>query len=72
MRGAVEERERESRHAVREKVGGDVVEADICGAGEGGLEGRETVPVPGVLAREEVVSMRRTAGARWRRRVRME
>ncbi len=38
----------------------------------GGLDVRDARPVLGVLAREAEVSIRRTAGGRWRRRVRKE
>ena len=72
------ESERESKRScgscmreVCERDGGGAVEMDAWGGG-GGLEWREAELVPGVLAREVEVSIRRTAGARWRRRVRKE
>ena len=69
------ERERLSRSSgdsmvrVCEKDGA-VVEVELS---SGGLDVREAESAAlGVLPREEEVSIRRTAGGRWRRRVRME
>lgn len=51
----------------------DVVVAVAVELSSGGLEVREAESAAlGVLPREEEVSIRRTAGGRWRRRVRME
>ena len=51
----------------------DVVAVAVELSSGGGLEVREAESAAlGVLPREEEVSIRRTAGGRWRRRVRME
>lgn len=55
--------------AVEELV---LVLVEMAELGSGGLDVREAVPALGVLAREEEVSIRRTEGGRWRRRVRIE
>lgn len=69
-------RERLSRCSRCEKDGAVeelvLVLVEMAEFGSGGLDVREAVPVLGVLAREEEVSIRRTEGGRWRRRVRME
>lgn len=75
--GGAVERERLSRcsgwcekdGAVEELV---LVLVEMAELGSGGLDVREAVPALGVLAREEEVSIKRTEGGRWRRRVRIE